>query len=192
MSFFWSHVGWVLVENKDLTSLGNWERYVRDILRDPFYKAIERNHRQAKILFAASALVFLAGFLPVALSGGTLSEAAQFGASLFVWGIVVRTVIVWHITWSVNSVTHLWGYRNYPTDEGSRNNLLIGFISNGEGWHNNHHADPRSAKHGHLWWELDVTYLTLRALAAVGLVHHIAMPISEKRSIRPDTASPGS
>ena len=68
----------------------------------------------------------------------------------------VRTVVVWHITWSVNSVTHRWGYRNYETDEGSRNNVLVGLVSNGEGWHNNHHADPRSARHGHRWWEFDV------------------------------------
>ena len=71
--------------------------------------------------------------------------APQFGLSLLVWGVFVRTVLVWHITWSVNSVTHLWGYRNYDTDENSRNNWLVALVTNGEGWHNNHHADPRSA-----------------------------------------------
>ncbi len=180
VSFFWSHVGWLLVENRDLSQLSNWERYVRDILRDPFYKALERNNRQAKILLASAALFFLAGFVPVLATGGTLSDAATLGASLLIWGVFVRTVIVWHITWSVNSVTHLWGYRNYATDEGSRNNLLIGFLSNGEGWHNNHHADQRSARHGHRWWELDVTYLTLRAMVALGLARDIAMPISQR------------
>ncbi len=74
-------------------------------------------------------------------------------------------MLVWHITWAVNSVTHLWGYRNYETDEDSRNNLVVGLISNGEGWHNNHHADPRSARHGHRWWEMDNTWLTIRFLA---------------------------
>ena len=63
-------------------------------------------------------------------------------SSLLVWGVFVRTVLVWHITWSVNSLTHLWGYRNYETDDNSRNNLLVGLVSNGEGWHNNHHAQP--------------------------------------------------
>ncbi len=95
-------------------------------------------------------------------NGWHLGEGVQFGLSLLVWGVFVRTVIVWHITWSVNSVTHMWGYQTYATGEGSRNNVLIGLISNGEGWHNNHHADPRSARHGHKWWEFDVTYLSLK------------------------------
>jgi fatty-acid desaturase len=88
----------------------------------------------------------------------------------------VRTVLVWHVTWSVNSVTHLWGYRNYETDEGSRNNVIVGILGCGEGWHNNHHADPRSARHGHLWWEIDATWLAIRLLCSVGLAHRIAVP----------------
>jgi stearoyl-CoA desaturase (delta-9 desaturase) len=76
----------------------------------------------------------------------------------------------------VNSVTHLWGYRNYETDERSRNNVFVGLWSNGEGWHNNHHADPRSAAHGHRWWEFDVTYLTIKALAILGLARDIVRP----------------
>ena len=92
------------------------------------------------------------------------------------WGVFVRTVLVWHITWSVNSVTHLWGYRNYETDDDSRNNWLVGLISNGEGWHNNHHADPRSAAHGHRWWEFDVTWLTIQFLERIGLATHVVPP----------------
>ena len=88
----------------------------------------------------------------------------------------VRTVIVWHQTWAVNSITHLWGYRNYSTDESSRNNFLVGYFSNGEGWHNNHHADPRAAKYGHRWWEIDTTYLTIRLLVALGFAHNVVMP----------------
>jgi stearoyl-CoA desaturase (delta-9 desaturase) len=88
----------------------------------------------------------------------------------------VRTVVVWHQTWAVNSIAHLWGYRNYATDEDSRNNVLVGIISNGEGWHNNHHADPRSAKHGHRWWELDTTYLTIRLLTMLGLAKDVVTP----------------
>ena len=87
------------------------------------------------------------------------------GLSILMFGVFVRTVLVWHITWAINSVTHVWGYRNYETDEDSRNNLVVGLISNGEGWHNNHHADPRSARHGHRWWEIDNTWLTIRFLA---------------------------
>ena len=92
------------------------------------------------------------------------------------FGVFVRTVLVWHITWAVNSVTHVWGYRNYETDEDSRNNLVVGLISNGEGWHNNHHADPRSARHGHRWWEIDNTWLTIRFLAWLGLATDVVAP----------------
>ena len=92
------------------------------------------------------------------------------------FGVFVRTVLVWHITWAVNSVTHLWGYRNYETDEDSRNNFVVGMISNGEGWHNNHHADPRSARHGHRWWELDNTWLTIRLLMLCGLATKVVVP----------------
>jgi stearoyl-CoA desaturase (delta-9 desaturase) len=124
---------------------------------------------------------FVAGALVELLCGGGAMDALQFGLSLLIWGVFVRTVLVWHITWSVNSVTHLWGYRNYETDESSRNNFIIGIISNGEGWHNNnHHADSRPARHGHLWWELDVTWLTIRLLAAVGLARKVVTPSSAR------------
>src|SRR4029077_5362039 len=92
------------------------------------------------------------------------------------WGVCLRTVAVWHITWSVNSVTHLWGYRNYATPDGSRNNWVVGLVSNGEGWHNNHHADPRCAAHGRRWWELDISYLSIRALELAGLASNVVKP----------------
>ena len=119
---------------------------------------------------------YLSGFgIGWAMSGAVMG-GVQFGSSFLVWGVFVRTVLVWHITWSVNSVTHLWGYRNYETDEQSRNNFLVGLLSNGEGWHNNHHAYPRSAAHGHFWWEFDVTYLTIKALAFLGLACNVVKP----------------
>jgi len=76
----------------------------------------------------------------------------------------------------VNSLSHLWGYRNYETGEDSRNNVFVALISNGEGWHNNHHADPRSARHGHRWFEIDNTWLTIRLLAFVGLAKDVVPP----------------
>src|SRR5215210_6984996 len=112
--------------------------------------------------------IVLAGLLRRRL-GGRAASAVQFGFSVLVWGVFVRTVAVWHITWSVNSITHLWGYRNYETDENSRNNVFVGLISNGEGWHNNHLAQPRAASHGHKWWEFDVTWISIWALKQVGL-----------------------
>ena len=107
------------------------------------------------------------------------SEGAGWGrslATLVVWGGALRTVIVWHTTWSVNSVTHIWGYRNYATPDGSRNNPVIGFIAGGEGWHNNHHADPASARHGHHWWEVDFTWWMIRILMRLGLATKVSLP----------------
>ncbi|HEY8267452.1 MAG TPA: fatty acid desaturase [Xanthobacteraceae bacterium] len=176
VNFFWGHMGWIMVENDELNRLGIFERYSKDVLRDKFYVKLERNNWWVWVLVISWAVFFLAGFAAELIRGGGTTSALQFGASVLVWGVFVRTVLVWHITWSVNSVTHRWGYRNYETDEGSRNNILIGLISNGEGWHNNHHADPRSAKHGHKWWELDVTWLTVKLLMMVGLAKNVAVP----------------
>jgi hypothetical protein len=116
------------------------------------------------------------GFLAELAMGGTVMQALQFGTSILLWGVFVRTVFVWHQTWAVNSVTHLWGYRNYKTDEDSRNNVFVGLLAHGEGWHNNHHADPRSAKHGHKWWEFDTTWLTIRLFEKLGLATDIIGP----------------
>jgi stearoyl-CoA desaturase (delta-9 desaturase) len=76
---------------------------------------------------------------------------------------------VYHITWLVNSATHIWGYRNYVTSDNSRNLWWVGLLAFGEGWHNNHHAYQRSARHGHRWWEFDITYLVIRGMESVGL-----------------------
>ena len=176
VSFFWGHMGWILVENGELNRLGIFDRYARDLLRDRFYKQLERNLWRVWIILLSWAVFFVGGFIAALIVGATAMDAVQFGASLLVWGVFVRTVIVWHQTWAVNSITHLWGYRNYATDEASRNNLLVGYFSNGEGWHNNHHADPRTAKFGHRWWEIDTTYLTIRLLVRLGLAHSVVMP----------------
>jgi fatty-acid desaturase len=174
--FFWGHMGWLLVKNPDLSRLGIYDRYAKDILRDPFYVALERNFWQLKILLIQINVFFFAGFIGMLLWGGSWSEAVQFALSVVIWAVFVRTVFVWHQTWAVNSVTHIWGYRNYATDEDSRNNLFIGYLAHGEGWHNNHHADQRSARHGHRWWEFDTTYLTIRLLEKCGLVWDIVQP----------------
>jgi stearoyl-CoA desaturase (delta-9 desaturase) len=116
---------------------------------------------------------------------GELSGGLQFGASLLVWGVFVRTVYVWHITWAVNSVTHLWGYRNYEVSDSSRNNWVIGLTNNGEGWHNNHHASPRCAAHGHKWWELDLTYTFIVLLEKIGLAKNVVHPSRETMRIEP-------
>lgn len=177
VTFFWGHMGWLLVENSQINTVNHYEKYARDVLRDPYYMAIERNLLWVWINLAHWAAFFLVGFgISYVFDVPDPQTATQFGLSLVVWGVFVRTVLVWHITWSVNSVTHMWGYRNYETDENSRNNILVGLWSNGEGWHNNHHADQRSARHGHRWWELDITWLTVRALELAGLATNVVRP----------------
>jgi stearoyl-CoA desaturase (delta-9 desaturase) len=183
--FLWAHIGWMIFRNRDLTRMGLVTRYAKDIMRDPFYSRLERNFRWVWIILVSWALFFAAGFVAGIALGGGLMDGIQFGLSLLVWGVFVRTVVVWHVTWSVNSVTHLWGYRNYQTDEDSRNNIIIGFLANGEGWHNNHHAEPRSARHGHRWFEVDVTWLTIRLLAAFGLASRIVTPSVHRGHSKP-------
>jgi stearoyl-CoA desaturase (delta-9 desaturase) len=169
-------MGWIIIDNPELHWSSIYDRYARDVLKDPFYRRMERGYWRLWVLLVPAFAFFGVGFLAALVFGGTWLEAVQFGSSLLVWGVFLRVVVVWHQTWAVNSFAHLWGYRNYATDEGSRNNVFVGLISNGEGWHNNHHADPRSARHGHRRWEIDTTYLTIRGLMRLGLVRNVVTP----------------
>ena len=174
VSWFWGHVGWLFVENRQLSKMATYERYARDILQDPFYLRMERNLFWVWVYVIQAALFYLVGMTIGWITSGSYLGGVQFGLSLVLWGVIFRTLFTWHVTWGVNSAAHLWGYRNYNTPENSRNNFLIALATNGDGWHNNHHAQPRAAAHGfHRWWELDVTYLTLRLLSLVGLVWDI-------------------
>jgi fatty-acid desaturase len=175
-SFLWGHIGWLMIKSDNAEAGPSIQRYAEDLMSDPFYGWLEVGDNWIKVALVSWVAFFGAGFAAVTISGGTTLEAIQFGLSLVVWSAAIRTVLVWHLTWSVNSVTHLWGYRNYETPDNSRNNLLIGLLANGEGWHNNHHADPRSARHGHSWREPDMTWLTIRGLMALGLARNVALP----------------
>jgi fatty-acid desaturase len=176
-SFLWAHMGWLLVKVDDMRRGPLMERYARDIVRDPLYAWLDRRNNWLKIALVSWLGYFVAGVGVATLSGLPVRDAVRFGSSLLVWGAALRTVVVWHSTWAVNSVTHVWGYRNYETPDVSRNNVIVGFLVSGEGWHNNHHADPRSARHGHKWWELDVTWLMIRALMAAGLASDVVRPV---------------
>jgi len=169
-SFFWSHIGWLFAasDNTDPDTL--MERYAKDLLKDPFYVWLEKGGIWGYSSPVIWLVYFMAGALAVILREGTTAEAVQFGLSLVVWGAAVRTVFVWHVTFSVNSVCHIWGYRNHATSDNSRNNPIVGLLAFGEGWHNNHHAFPQSAKHGDKWWELDLSWLMIKAMAWAGLV----------------------
>lgn len=155
--FWYAHLGWV-VKDTWATDL----RLVPDLAKFPELRWLAR----PGIDILPAALLGLA-FL---LLGGT------FG---LVWGFMVSTVLVWHGSFAINSLTHLFGRRRYATKDDSRNNWLLALITCGEGWHNNHHHYCGSANQGFFWWEIDLTYLVLRAARAVGLVWDLRRPPAE-------------
>jgi fatty-acid desaturase len=174
--FFWSHMGWLLVENRNIRTISAYERFARDVLRDPFYMRLQRTQLPIWIYLAHTLVYFAAGVIAAWATGGNLLAQLQFGLSLVAWGVLLRTVCVWHITWSVNSLAHVSGYRNYETGENSRNSWFVALISSGEGWHNNHHIDPSSASNWHRWWEIDPMYMAIRAMTWVGLASNVNRP----------------
>jgi stearoyl-CoA desaturase (delta-9 desaturase) len=181
VSFLWSHVGWLLVENREVRCAAAYDRYARDVLRDPFYFRLQRTLLPLWIYLAHALLYFAGGLAGGWLATGDAARAFQLGLSAVAWGVILRTVVVWHITWSVNSLTHLFGYRNYETGENSRNNWFVALLTSGEGWHNNHHADAASASNSHRWWELDPMYGVIRALELCGLAHDVIRPRCRRR-----------
>ena len=163
--FAWSHIFWCMFsqpEGRDPFSAA------RDLTRDPWLRFIDKYFWVPQFLLAG--LVFLGGEWCASLGMETS------GLSWLLWGVCVRTVLVYHSTWFVNSASHTWGYRNFETNDGSTNLWWVALIALGEGWHNNHHAHQRSAAHGMRWFELDLTYLTIRLLACFGLAREIILP----------------
>jgi fatty-acid desaturase len=181
VNFLWSHMGWLMFHNRATQSLAASDKYAKDLLRDPFYLFLEK-HPFAQLLFVLAQwpVYFLAGFLTGwGLAGWGMDQTAagvQLGASWLVWGVLVRTVMVWHITWSVNSLSHMFGYQNYATGEHSKNNWLVALLTVGEGWHNNHHEDQVSASLQHRWWEIDISYYEIKLLERLGLAWDVVPP----------------
>ncbi|TWU08198.1 acyl-CoA desaturase [Stieleria varia] len=177
VSFLWGHVGWVLVRHRDLDRTIHYERYVRDLLRDRFYLQLERRGGWFFVFLAHVSVIVMAGaIIGAVVSGGQFSEILRYAASYAVWAVAVRTVFVLHGTWAVNSIGHVFGYKNYKTRDESRNNWLVALWSHGEGWHNNHHAEPRSAAHGHRWWEFDMSWRVIQVLEFLGLAKDVVRP----------------
>lgn len=186
VSFAWAHFGWIIRKNDSHQDVMDYEHYVRDLLRDRFFLQLEKNNICMMIYSAHALLYFLVGSAIGYATVGTSAGAMQLGVSWLVWGVLFRTVLVWHITWSVNSLAHVSGYRTYDTRDESRNNWFVALISNGEGWHNNHHADQRSASHGHKWWELDVTHWTICGLESLGIVKDV---VRQTAATKPDATA---
>lgn len=167
--FFWGHMGWTVSDDPRLATGRTFERYVPDLLTDPFMKWLHKRNRWLKLYLAHVLVIALLGLLV----GWLVGDPVRGLVLALVWGVFVRTVYVWHITWLVNSAAHRWGYRNYTTNDQSTNCWWVALLTNGEGWHNNHHAAPRSARHGHKWYELDLTYVAIRFFQAVGLAKDV-------------------
>ncbi len=183
VTFLWGHVGWLIIHNAGTHNIGTYRKYAPDILADPFYLYLEKSRTWVWI-YVGHALLYFATGLAIGGATGGLMAGLQFGSSLLVWGVIVRTVVVWHITWSVNSLTHLFGYSSYETGDHSRNNWLVGLLALGEGWHNNHHYDPASASNQRRWWEIDVTYYEIKLLELLGLARNVIPPKHRRHAAR--------
>lgn len=184
VTFLWAHIGWLVVHNKGTYNVGMYRKYAPDVLRDPFYLYLEKSLLWVWIYIAHGLLFFAFGLALGYVTSGGIIGGLQLGLSLVIWGVLVRTVVVWHITWSVNSLTHLFGYTSYDTGDHSRNNWLVALLAVGEGWHNNHHYDPVSASNQHRWWELDGTYYLIKLLQWLGLATNVIPPRHRRRAAR--------
>ena len=173
---WWSHVLWLMPHQSRWSLKRCYRRYAPDLLRDPFMRFIGKTYGLWHV--AAGVALFSVGWL-----GWNLYT----GVSFLVYGMFVRLVYVYHITWFVNSATHIWGYRRYATDDNSRNLWWVGLVAFGEGWHNNHHASQRLARHGHRWWEVDVTYIAICVMEKLGLAWKVMRDLPS--TMKPLTAS---
>jgi stearoyl-CoA desaturase (Delta-9 desaturase) len=135
-----------------------------------------RRSRLMRTMSALFPLWILVGMLIPTVLGGVITLSWSGALLGFIWGGLVRVFFVHHVTWSVNSITHLWGTRPFKTTDLSRNNFVVGVLALGEGWHNNHHAFPNSARHGLRWWQFDLSYLVIRGMALVGLARNVRVP----------------
>ena len=145
--FFWSHVGWIISDRYNATRLD----YIGDYAKYPELRWLNKYHLVSPIALAV--VLWLIG-----------------GPSLFIWGFCVSTVLLWHGTFTINSLSHLFGSQRYVTTDTSKNNFLLALITLGEGWHNNHHHYMASVRQGFYWWEVDFTYYTLKVLSWCGFI----------------------
>ena len=137
-------------------------RYSKDLLNDPFMRLLDKTYLVWHLILGAALL-----------AAGWLGWGLSTGWSFLVYGMFLRSVWVMHITWAVNSASHMWGYRNYDTPDQSRNLWWVGLLAYGEGWHNNHHAFSNCARHGHRWWEIDMTYMAICVMEKLGLAWNV-------------------
>ncbi len=151
---FWAHMGWILFGETNHNNTRIMSKYAPDLAKHRFYVWLNNYHWTP--ILALTAILYAVGGLPMVL-----------------WGNCLRIVFGLHATWLVNSATHMWGARRFATRDDSRNNWWVALISFGEGWHNNHHAHPTSARHGLAWYEFDPSWLLIKALRVFGLAKSV-------------------
>ncbi len=183
LGFLRSHCGWFLARENFATRLA----LVPDLARYPELRWLDRYDAAVPAVLAA--LLYGAGaWLERAAPGLGVS-----GAQLLVWGFCVSTVLLWHATFTINSLAHQFGSRRYATRDDSRNNVWLALLTLGEGWHNNHHRYPAAARQGFYWWEIDIAWYGLRLLAALGVVRDlrpVPVEIRDSHRLRRDGAPP--
>jgi stearoyl-CoA desaturase (Delta-9 desaturase) len=172
--FVWSHMGWFLTTHGFRTD----RSVIRDLERFPELRLLDRFDILVPVLLAAA--LFGAGMLLERHAPALGTDGPQ----LLVWGFFVSTVVLFHATVTINSLAHRWGSRRFATRDNSRNNWVLALLTFGEGWHNNHHHYPGSARQGFRWWEIDLTYYVLRAMAVFGLVWDLKPVPAAMRNVR--------
>jgi fatty-acid desaturase len=160
--FFHSHFMWLMRQQRDLEDPNEYQHYIPDMRNKRFYKFLGENMVNIQILLA---------FL---LYG--IGSLFGHGWSFVVWGICVRLVAVYHVTWAINSLSHMWGNQPLMSHDNSRNNFILALLTFGEGWHNNHHAKPRSARMGLKWWQIDISWMFICLCRKLKIIKSVYMP----------------
>jgi len=176
--YFWSHMGWFLSRHNFLTRMDK----IQDFARYPELRFLDRFDVLMPALLAVS--MFGVGEMINYFWPGLGTNGWQ----LLVWGFVISTVVLYHITFTINSIAHCSGHRRFNTRDDSRNNFLLAILTFGEGWHNNHHFYPVSARQGFVWWEIDMTYYILQLLEKIGLIwdlRPVPQRVMRQRSNKP-------
>jgi len=166
--FLWSHMGWFLSRKHFASD----HSQIPDLVKYPELRMLDRYDLLVPVLYAIGMFALGSGLNSLYPGLGTS------GWQMLVWGYFISTVVLIHVTLTINSLAHVWGRRRYATSDDSRNNWFLALLTLGEGWHNNHHHYPGSARQGFYWWEVDISYYVLRMMSWVGLVHELK-PVPE-------------
>jgi fatty-acid desaturase len=186
--FWYSHVGWIINRREDLDNYDEFVHYAPDLARRKWFVFLEKNMILVQNIFGWG-MFFTVAFLARTEAGMNW----HMGWSFVVYGVFMRLVAGYHVTWFVNSAAHKWGSNDNQMTDLSTNNWWVGLLAFGEGWHNNHHAQPRSARHGWTWKQIDQTWLFIKFLSGIGLLNNIQLPKIKESKFNPATtpAAPG-